>query len=170
MAYPRGQLSRNFKFVSRNAGDITVNTPINTWQELAAETGGPGTGNFDLIISAQIGDVIACGVNMLVQSTAVDLFLDFKTMVSGSPVNSVVAQGLTATTTPPYGPWYAAASTLSRLAGDILYTVTTSDVPSGLVTFRPYVATATATNRLVYAGANHLLQFSIKNLGPAKPN
>lgn len=170
MAYPRFQLSRNFKFVTRSAGDITVNTSAGTWEELAAETGGPGTGGFDLALACQVGDVIEGGFAALVQSVAVDLLLDIKTIVSSAPVNSFVTQGANDAVAPPYGPWYAPGATTVHFGAPMHYTVVSGDIASGLVTFRPYATTLAATSRTVYAGSNHLFQFFVKNLGPVDPN
>jgi hypothetical protein len=169
MTYPRHQLSRAFRYLTNSAGHITVNTPANTWQELAAESGGPGTGVFDLTIEAEVGDVIEGGFQALISNSTPDLYMDIKTIVAGAPVGSFVAQGATSATAPPCGPWFAPASTYQRFVGSHFYTILSGDIATGRVTFRPYAMGLSATNRLVFANTDTGFMFYVKNLGPPDP-
>lgn len=169
MSYPRHQRSRTHKYSSLSAGNITVNTVANTWEQLATESGGPGAGLLDIVVSeCQVGDVLRVEPTFLVGTEAVAASFDFKTIVSSSPVNSWVTQGASVSTAPANGPWHAAASVWSPIRGGLNYTVQSGDLSSGTVTIRPYVATASATNRTVYAGSTYLLQWSVENLGPVQ--
>ena len=128
-------------------GDITLANTGSTSAELAAATGGPGTGGLDVTITAASGDVIQLAiVAQISQSTIAgspkQVGLDLATMVSGSVVNWVgqsagtmagTNNGLVCTSLP-----LSAAYIVADLSVATLYTVQAGDVSAGTVKFRPY--------------------------------
>lgn len=165
MAYPRFNRSRQFKQVSRNAGSMTVSTVANVWEELAAESGGPGTGGFDLTLKeVQPGDVLEAGFSTFLGNQAGAMMLDVRTMVSGTPVSSLSNISLNSLGSP----WYATASQLIHLGAPIFYTVGAPDLLNNTCTLRPYVLGQTTTARTVYADATYRFQFWVRNNGPAQ--
>lgn len=164
MGSPRFNRSRQHKYVVTTA-DITVNTPAQTWQEVAAETGGPGSGLLDMALDeCQEGDVILASMVGFMTNASVDTYFDFKSMVSGSPVSSWVAAGTNVAVGNPSGPLYAIAGVYMQVAGGLRYTLQAGDIVDGLVTIRPFVATYTAVSRAIYNRA----QFAVENIGPAQ--
>lgn len=148
------------KAVRRQTGtNISLNSATSV--ELAAATNGPGTGGFDLILAAQVGDSIETRFSCLIGPEAAHTYLNVATMVSGAAVNYVlgaVAIGAS--------PWYARGTFWTSIGGSVDYTVVAGDLSSGLVTLRPYYTQASATARVLYTDATSLFQFYAKNLGP----
>lgn len=168
MTTPRYIPSRRHKFVTRSTGsDLSVNSTAAGGAELAAATNGPGAGGFDLVLAADAGDTIEAGFAGLCGNQAVELTLDFATIVSAAVVNYLAANGATWKTN---GPFYMAPSTLPVLTGSVFYTVQAGDLASGLVTLRPYYRTVTASARTIYTGSNSAFQAWARNIGPPDPN
>lgn len=169
MSYPRHQLARAFKKVSRTTGDLTVNTPLGTWQELAAETGGPGTGGLDIVLAAQVDDVIEVGMSAIWGNEAVVGYLDVAFIVSAAVAGYVGGAGGAAEAGVPA--WRASASVFGPVAGGDLKTVTAPLLTAaGTLQLRPYVRTGTVGNRTLFASADNPFKWWAKNLGPSDPN
>lgn len=158
MAYPRGQRARAFKFTRRTAGDVT--TSVTTWANV--DTG------MDLVLEAQVGDVIEASVSGLWNNDARAGYLDVATVVSGSPVNSFANAGA-ATSSPPFNgmcAWRGDTSLYTPIGGPAHYTIVAGDLSSGQVTLRLRMASGAAAAKTIFAGTSFALEFSVSNLGP----
>lgn len=161
MAYPRFQRARAFKFATRTAGNVSVASV----SMAAVDTA------LDIALEAQAGDVIEYGVNALWSNQAFDGLLDVRTMVAGSPVNSLGSGG--SDLTGYVSGWYALGSNFASVSGSMFYAVTAGDIASGLVNLRLFARLGSAGTRTLFAGAfptNNPLQVFARNLGPVDPN
>ena len=156
MAYPRYQAARAFKFFTRSAGSLTLNST--TYADL------PTIGTtWDTVLAAQAGDVIETSLTGLWGSEVVEGYLDLASIVSAA----VVSYWGGATTG---GAYYGAAGSNMPIAGSYRRVLTAADISSGTVTLRPRYKTVTAANKTLFANADHPLQFYVGNHGPADPN
>jgi hypothetical protein len=151
-------------FTSRTGqvgGNITI-AANQTSVELAAATGGPGSGGFDLTLPAAAGDVIELGV--LASASGGGFSLDFATMVGGSAVNWVgqSAGGLWSVNN---GLFVFQSSTIPMLAGSVLYTVVPGDLSGGNVTFRIFYGSGSTARTLWRSSSNGLFAVSAVSLG-----
>ena len=147
--------------VTRTSGNITTNSA--TYVELAAATGGPGTGGFDLTLAAVSGDIIMVGCNGIANNTTPGLFFDVATMVSGSAVNTIGQSGLNAANDGIAG-WFCNASVQVPIGPSICYALVSGDISGGNVVLRPYYCGGSATNRTLFANAANPLQFWAVNM------
>lgn len=171
MAYPDHLISRAHKRITRRTGDITVSTVANTWEELAAEPGGPGTGGLDLTLAqVEAGDDVEVWLVAMLSGAAVTSYLDVRTMVGGLPITSVASEAAAVATVPPHSSWYAEASRTITLGPPKILTLGAADIVDGAVTLRPYIANSATTARVVYAGTNYDFTFAARVLGPAQAN
>jgi hypothetical protein len=162
-SYPRFQRARDFKFFTRTAGDLTINST--TWANL------PTIGTtWDITLTAQVGDTVEVGFSALLSPEAVVAVFDAVTVVSGSLVNSVASQTTPNDSYEGVAAWFATSSVAVGAGGVVMYTLLAGDVSAGTVTLRPRYRTSTATNRTLNAATNQPLQFWAKNLGPMDPN
>lgn len=150
-------------FISRATavgGDITTNH-ITTYAELAAATGGPGTGGFDLTIAAVAGDVLyVTGSFMFNDVAAVSVFIDVATWVSGAAVTWIgqTAGGNAAS------PWGAGGGVVATAPLAQLYTVVSGDITGGNVVLRTHYLSGAATNRrLSRSTANGAMALGVIN-------
>lgn len=162
MAYPRFRRARAHKFLAVTSGAITVNSV--TWVELATEDG-LSTGTWDLVLPAQIGDVVEVGLVTAYGNEAVEAFMDYATVVAGSPVNYVGCDG--ANTSYGVRAWGGVASAYSAVGGPAWRTLVSGDISGGTTTLRAMTRTDSAANKTVAAGVTGRLMLSAKNLGPA---
>lgn len=153
------------KSISYSTGNITVNT--SGWEELAAETGGPGTGGFDLTLIAAAGDVLVASVVSRWNNEAVNGYLDVVTRVSGANTNWFSGGG--GGTHRGIAAWYGTASSPMSIGGGMPYTVVAGDVVSNQVTCRLMTRTETATNKILVADPTSSFRFMVENIGPAQP-
>lgn len=118
----------------RTAGDVTINST--SFVDIATAT--------DLTIAAAAGDLIELGMEIRASVTSGSFYcvMDFHTMVSGTPVNSVSSASAAGSTTSPGLPGWSTGTVLTaaqgytRFSGRQLYTVQSGDIASGNVTFR----------------------------------
>jgi hypothetical protein len=127
-------------------GDITTNNPA-TMAELAAATGGPGTGGLDLTIAAVAGDVLLVSGNLLVpNTTAVSLSFDIATWVTGAAVTWL---GQTAGGASNIGLGVVPTGVLGSVPIALQYVAQAGDLTGGNVVLRLHYRSGAATNRVV---------------------
>jgi hypothetical protein len=143
-------------------GDITGLGSVTTWQEIAAQTGGPGTGGLDLSIAAAVGDVLLCINSVAVGTTATTKCFDFLSVNNGSV--TISGANLTAADF-GVGGWEIQSSNQNSGGSDYLYTVVAGDISGGNVKMRPYVRTTTATGTTLFRSqANGTAMWGLVNL------
>jgi hypothetical protein len=171
MAYPRSRASRAHKKVERTAGSVTLNAAATTaWEEVAAESGGPGTGGFDIVLAGQVGDDVEVAMSALLGNEAVTVFFDIAFMVSGAPAGWVGATG--ASGDAGVQAWRCESGAFQKANGGDLKTLTSGLIATtGLITLRPYFRAGTAaTAKTLFASAANPFRWWAKNLGPPDPN
>lgn len=147
-------------FATQAGGDLTVSA--GNAQEIAALTGGPGTGGFDLTLTGlSDGDVVLVGWTVTPYSFSDGgMGLDIATIVSGSPVTWLgqsagevgsVNDGLS------WAPGAVASNTVTMGGGPLLYVVQSDDLDSGTLTLRPYCGTAGSGHIARSAGSGPLI-------------
>lgn len=160
MGYPRHQRSRDFKFFTRGAGNLTLNSTA--WVVL------PTIGTtFDITLVAQTGDVVECGVNGVWGAENVQGNLDAVSIVSAAVVSYWGGDGTSASGT---GAWSGYNSINAPIGGSVMRTLISGDVTAGSVTVRLLYRTSTAANKTLFANTGNSFQFWAKNLGPQDPN
>lgn len=159
MSYPRHQLARNFKFVTKGTNTACNSDSVTANVDTA----------LDLTIAAQVGDVVECTLNAFVDNTAPYLLIDAVSVVSGSPVNSwgrqAVVSGLAFVPA-----WRANPSVYTYLSGSAWKTIAASDLASGLLTVRLRYHTILSGTKTLVGGADGRMMFAAINLGPQDPN
>jgi hypothetical protein len=146
--------------VSSTAGNITCNST--SWIELAAETGGPGTGTWDIVLSGvEAGDIIEVTLGAFLGAGNNYIYLDVATIVSGSPVNQVGFGGAS-------GEGFMSSSYSHEFTatGTACYALQAGDISGGTVRLRPYMRTMTAGNVTLYCRADGGFRFSAKAFRP----
>ncbi len=149
-------------------GSLTIASSSSTSREMAAATGGPGTGGFDLTVAAVTGDylLISINVNWVGLNTSQQVGIDIGTIVSGSVVNWIgqsagamvgTNDGL-AFMIPPAGTNYW------NFAVSVPYVVQSGDISSGNVTLRPYYGSTATFGLIGRSVANGPLIFGVTNL------
>ncbi len=161
MGYPRHRRSRDFKFFTRSAGNLTMNST--SWADLPSITT-----TWDISLVAQAGDVIRVEITGLWGAEAVEGNLDVVSIVSAAPVNYWGGDGNGSSN--GVGGWYGPASAYSSFGGSVRRVLVSGDIASGVVTMRPRYRTATASNKTLFANTNSSLHFAVDNLGPQDPN
>lgn len=126
-------------------GNITLNN-IAAYAEVAAATGGPGTGGLDLTIAAASGDVLFLnGTLTLNTAAAVTVFFDVATWVTGAAVNWLgQSAGSNANNGLAFVPSTSAMATLADQ-----YVVQAGDITGGNVVLRLHYLSSVATNRIL---------------------
>lgn len=160
MAYPRFRRSRAHKTVRRTSGHISFTSA--TWVNL--DTG------LDIVLDAQVGDVIEAHPNGMWQSQAVSSYMDICTVVAGSPVNSFATASAPSGTNEGVPGWFGNTGAFQPISGGAAYTLQAGDIEYGQVTLRIRVRSASATSKTVNAVADSAFMWYAKNLGPADPN
>lgn len=164
MAYPRSQLSRQFKFVKRTTNASAGNdysTSSTTWVAVDST-------NLPLTIAAQVGDVIFAELSARWNAgSGVQGFVDAATVVGGSATNHFTSGGASGEGNQG---WFGPASAEQGCAGRAYYTVQSGDLVSGFVTVQPYYRLTGASARVLYCRADLPMVFTVGNLGPADPN
>lgn len=163
MSYGRHINSRSHKKVVKVSGNTTLNST--SWANI--DTG------LDVTLAAQVGDDLEVAMFGLMDSQAVEVFLDAVTLVSGSPVNSFGMQAAAPTSTTGGGAagWNCPASVRVPVSGALVLTMQSGDLSSGFVTVRFRYRSASATNRTLYsATADWPLQVFAWNHSPPDPN
>lgn len=117
----------------RTAGNVTLNST--TFVNIDTAT--------DLTIAAASGDVLEVTMAVRASTSGSNLYcvLDFHTIVSGSPVNSVAADAAAGTTNVGFPGWStgtvrSAANGYTHFCATKQYTVQSGDISSGNVTLR----------------------------------
>lgn len=153
-------LSTRISRAASVGGNITTANTAGVYVELAAATGGPGTGGFDLTVAAATNDVLlVAAVVTCANSTAVQIQIDLATIVTGSPVNWI---GQSAG-----GNNNGLATLFSAIGGTAAptaqYVVQAGDISGGSVVLRTfYLSTGVRViNRAVVGGA---LMLAVSNL------
>jgi hypothetical protein len=144
--------------IKLTGGNITANQT--SWAELAAETGGPGTGALDLdFTGVQAGDICVVTMSYYASSTATYLYIDFATIVSSSPVNYFGA--VTGASTGDGVPGLVAITGQEDTKSDSpAYVVQSGDLSAGALKVRPWMRTSAATNRTIFGTAANPLMLS----------
>lgn len=154
MTKPRFALARAFKFASRSSGNLTLNST----SFANVDTG------LDLVLAAEVGDVIEVGVSVVMGAEAVIAMFDVYTIVSASPVTGFGG-------TNGVSGWYVSAlADNMHVGGSVMSTLVAGDISSGTVTLRLRYKTGTAANKTLLANTANPLHFWAKNLGPADPH
>lgn len=161
MSYPRHQLARAFKYFTRTAGSLTLNST--SWADL------PTIGTtWDITLQAQVGDVLEAGITGVWDNQAVVGALDAATVVSAAALNNFSTSSATGSGVES---WRGDASeAYDAIGGSYFYTVVAGDLSAGTVTVRPRYRTATAANKTLYATSDNPLRWWVRNLGPQDPN
>lgn len=157
MSYPRYRAARAHKFVTRTAGNLSLNST--SWADIST--------GLDLTLAAQVGDVVRVTIAAYWGNEAVAGYLDAASRVSGATVNHWATSG-------------ASGQGIVGLVGDgnaFNYrnaswrrTLEASDIDAGTVTVRVRYRTSTATAKTVFANTDVPFQWCLDNLGPADPN
>jgi len=147
------------------ASSITANAT--TWQELAAETGGPGTGNLDLnFTGVQAGDIVEVSLSALYSNAATYIHIDFATIVSAAPVNYFGSGQITSSTGDGVMSYMGITSREHSVGGTVAYAVVSGDLTAGALKIRPYFRTSSATNRTIFGVAANPFHLSGKVFRP----
>lgn len=130
--------------VTRTTGDLILNSAATV--ELAAATGGPGTGGFDLTLTATAGDILEVGISALLAAGGAGTVTSFNaaTVVSGSVVNNVAT---------PYIPSLRIETSILPVSGGWRYVLQAGDISAGTVKVRPRYIQTTAGNRTLFASS-----------------
>lgn len=151
--------------IKLTASNITANST--TWIELAAETGGPGTGNLDLnFTGVQAGDIVEVSMSYLASNAATYIYVDMATIVSAAPVNYFGSGQITSSTGDGVMCWTATTSREEAKGGTVAYAVVSGDLSAGALKIRPYFRTSSATNRTMFGVAADPLHLSGKVFRP----
>lgn len=149
------------------SGDLQVQNSAVT--SLAAAAPLNTAAALDLVLAADVDDVIEVGINAYHAATAILVCLDVYTMVGGAQVNPFGAGlvGGSATLVGIPG-WLGsgASSTAVPIGSPVFRKLVSGDLSSGTVTLRPYSAKNNGTARGMSATANAPLTFWARNLGP----
>lgn len=161
MAYPRHLRSRTMKKARRTAGDLTLNSTA--WADVDTA--------LDLTLNeCQAGDEIIYGISAFVGLEAVTTWFDVVTVVSGTVTNSFAERGA-AVASPGLrlACWVGVDGSYTSLSGEApAYTVGAGDLTDGAITLRLRYASASATDKTLYAASLYPLDVWAKNLGPAQ--
>lgn len=136
----------------RTAGDYTTLNST-TWVRVDAGTA------MDVVIAASVGEVIELTVGGLWNNQATEGQLDFKTVAGSNSVSNATSSGKGIV-----GTWVN-ASVVQAFSASILYTVVSGDISAGLVTFRLFYRTSSATNKTLFATADQPLVIAAINNG-----
>jgi hypothetical protein len=155
MGYPRFQRARNFKFVNRTTGNITLSST--TWSAV------DGAGGLDIVLMAQVGDVLEVGLSAVWNNEAISGYLDVGVLVAGSLVSYI---GTAAVPGTGIEAWYGQPSATSAIGGSQMRALVAGDISSGVVTCRPYGRVNTSGSKTLLAAPSDPFHFWVKNLGP----
>jgi len=157
MAYPRHQRSRDFKFLRRVGGNLTLTSA--TYADVDT--------TLDLTLAAQIGDVIEYAVLGLFGAENNSANLDGYSVVSGAVVNPWAASG----TGTAYTGWYKPVTASAwPFGGSVMKALVAGDLSAGTVTLRLRGRRDGSTNVSVFGTTDIPLNVWAKNLGPQDPN
>lgn len=169
MSRPRYRLARAHKRVRRTSGNLNLLSTGagDTWMNF--DTG------LDIVLAAEVGDDIECGINGSSFAAANIAYLNVVTLVGGAPAGSFAATAAApGAIGAPYGVpgWVIPSGVDAFLSGSVMKTMVAGDLSAGTVTLRlRYATNNIVTTRVINAdGANWFFEFWAKNLGPADPN
>lgn len=151
--------SRDFKFARRTTGNVNI-ASTTTFSNVDI--------GLDLVLAAQIGDVIEYGISARWSNQAQEGYLDVVTIVSSSRVNYL--SGITvgeATSLGAQG-WMGDVSHRANVGGSILYTLVAGDLSEGTVRLR--LVSKTSGSKDLIAITTAPLHVWAKNLGPQEAN
>ena len=141
-------------------GNLTVQSTA-AYAELAAATGGPGTGGFDLVVAAATNDILQINGTLIADITAPVLNFDMATIVSAAAVNWV---GQSAGSNANDGLAMLGTSTWS-VSFSTAYKVVSGDISGGNVTLRLFYLSSAASNRTLFCSvASGPVTLSVSNL------
>lgn len=164
MAYPRFRLARAFRYktlASATTTTFTTTTPVQIDATL------------DLVLEAQVGDVIECGISAYWPPSTVAYYgtLDVQAVQSGiywsSETTTADAGGVPAwqSSSTPTG-----SSVSSSARGSVMRQIVASDIDAnGRVTMRPMGFLSAAGSRALTVSTATRFHFWVKNLGPPDP-
>lgn len=157
MAFPAFIPARNHDFKSRTSASITLNGT--SWANV--DTG------LDIVLDANVDDVIYYGFVGVIGNEAVDTYFDVATIVSAAVVNYFGGSAETATGE-GVSAWWSASGTKLAIGGEAPYTIVSGDLSSGTVTLRLRYRQASATNRTLLATTTSRLRVYARNFGPVR--
>ena len=132
--------------------------------EVAAQTGGPGTGLLDLVVPALVNDGLEVDVSLTTDGTRA--FFDVATWISGAAVNWI---GQSAGAVNVNNGWlYNVNALQSQMHRNSIYLVQAGDIAAatGLVTLRLMGGGNGGTSIVRRSVTGGVLTFTVKNLGP----
>jgi hypothetical protein len=116
----------------------------------------------DLVIPAAAGDLIEVGLVCKPNPENARLFLDFASIVAGSPVTYWSGAGSTGE-----GAWTVHETIINAITGSIPRAAVSGDIAGGTITLRLRGRCMTATSRIIRADGTRPLTVYARNLGPA---
>lgn len=164
MAYPRSQRARAHKFVKRTAGNISITSAgFSNWTTVDTA--------MNLTLDAQVGDVIECYVNGLLDNAVTELRFDVATM-NGTTVLNYFGTAVQPNTGEGITGWVASSNPTyyQGLALPIPKVLVASDIVNETVTLALRVRHVAGATRVLFGSATNPLFFVAKNHGPPDPN
>jgi hypothetical protein len=138
--------------------DVTAATSL-TWVEIAAGSGGPGTGGLDLTITAVAGDVIDVhfGGVFGLTGTSPGADMDLLSVNSGARISGS-GNGISS--------WMTRAAANNGVSLWYTYTVVAADLAGGQIKLRPYARTlfSGAETFLIYGSSYPNYFFFARNI------
>lgn len=164
MAYPRSQRARAFKFAKRTAGNISITSAgFANWTTVDTA--------LNLTLDGQVGDVIECYVNGLLDNAVAELRFDVATM-NGTTVLNYFGTAVQPNTGEGVMGWVASSSPTyyQSLAVPVPKILVAGDLMGDTVTLAFRVRHVAGATRLLFGSTTNPLFFVAKNLGPVDPN
>lgn len=152
-------LHRQGQFVRtiNTAGDLTINNT--SWTDIT---------NNDLIVPANVGDLIEVGMSAILESAAVNVYFDFSVRVDGAHDYYASGQAVAATTENGIPGLFALTGVRAAVHGSVTFVTTdvTDGDPFGSITLRPRFKSSAATDRTLNRNADTRFITWARNLGP----
>lgn len=142
----------------RASTDLTLNNT--SWTNL--DTG------LDLVLAAEVGDVIEVHLNGGWQNEAVICGLDVVSIVAASPVNAWGQAGAEGAGNTGVQAWKGLSGVEGAIGGSVMRTVVSGDLSAGNLTLRFRFRTTTAANKVLSAVTANPLHVWAKNHGPVE--
>lgn len=150
--------------ILRTGGNHTCNST--TWVELAAATGGPGTGTYDFdFTGVAAGDIVEFSISCGWGSEATNGCLTVATIVTGSIVNYFMGAPTSSSGDGIVG-LYGFSGTFQGVAATGYYVVQSGDLSAGALKLRPLYRTTSGTNKTLYGSTGDPAMFMAKVFKP----
>ncbi len=159
---------RAIKQVRRTSASIVWNPGNTNWGSAS------GDASLDMIFTAAqvaVGDFVTVDASgAWAGSTAVAAYIDVQSVVAAAAVNSWGTDAAANNGDFGVSAWHAPAVAAGALAwafgGGVGRTILAGDLSAGALTLRPYLRTATAASRTLFATTGFQLTFKAINWGP----